>query len=285
MRSLLAEQEIWSKAVAGRPLNQFKRGDMTYGVGRLSSQTTPFDPSRQRPIVVISSEPLGLTLAIEVKVVDRTGKVIGSARDSFGTEQFQELQAKMEDRSDPAPVPLSDASQKIGKALAQGGMSPDPAPADLLPLILNPERHDPLSFGTSDALVGLADRIQANLVAAPSDLAFFLTMAFSSNGGKPILFTQLNTFLDILWVVDRTPGWIVIKPKAPNLARNQFMNRDLLGRAVRFASTRKQWTLDDRAAMAAILPGDFQEISLASPYIQATLGSRSFQALQLGSTF
>ena len=285
VRDLLTEQEIWSKTVAGRPLNQFKRGDMIYGVGRLSSQTAPFDASRHRPVVVISSEPLGLTMAIEVKVVDQSGKVIGAARDSFGTEQFEELQAKMEDRSDPAPVPISETSQKIGKALARGGMNPDPAPADILPLILNPDQHDPLSFGTSDAFIGLADRGQANLVAAPSDLAFFLTMAFSSNGDKPILFNQLNTFLDILWNVDRTPGWVVIKPKAPLAARNQFMNRDLLGRALRFASTRKQWTLDDRAALAAILPGDFQEISLALPYITATLGSRTFQSLQLSSCF
>ena len=154
-------------------------------------------------------------------------------------------------------MPFRKDSKQLAELLDPNTFPPRPLLDPFRNWILHPTEHDPLSFGASDAFLGLADRNRSNLVALPDEGAIHLSSHFAKNG---LRFDDLKISLDRDYDVRTDPAgqarWLIINPKVPT----PTVDRKVLGQAVRYAASHPAWTIQDRATLAALLPKELDYV-------------------------
>lgn len=113
---------------------------------------------------------------------------------------------------------------------------------ELKTLLLDPEHHDPLSFGVSDILHDYSDSTKSNVVASLGDSVFNWSI-FVMSQQSPRLNIAIETFRKTGGVIfDEADGWAVLTPGYRYEEEMNFTPRKPLGELIR--ATAKRGALD-----------------------------------------
>jgi hypothetical protein len=229
----------------------------------------------------------GLAVSFELKVVDERGSVLSSASAgidattaSVGKEEAQPVIV-----DDEKPIQLS--KDAIDVLTMRSGMANPGTPFSLRPelraKLLKPEENDPMLFGPSEFLLGIADQEGKNFVALVPDSTFDL--ALGTTGATPSRARQsLSAAETMVFAADG--NWTVAGPAWPALARRRNMPRHLLGQMARELEKPGAGSLDALSRLAAQYGGTsapalaLAYISLLQPAVAANLDFASWDLLK-----
>lgn len=130
-----------------------------------------------------------------------------------------------------------------------------PTPPDLVPLLLDPVRYEPLSLFVGPMLVRAADTKDENLVASLPDCAL-LTAPYLNlkNGAGPNEYLSCFSGRRMLVNVDDASRWITIRPTDPARERALRFDRVLLGAYLREWHENPNMSLERQAFWALKFP-------------------------------
>lgn len=130
--------------------------------------------------------------------------------------------------------------------------------------LLAPDKFEPLSTVPSEAVIGIAEALDLNLVACVPD-SMLIPCARSFAGGELKPSDALRQALTT-WGLAREvrEGWLILKPAEPYSARKQRVDRPTLGKMLRSLDARGTLTLDELAELALKQqePPEFQGLGM-----------------------
>lgn len=226
-------------------------------------------------------------VSLELKVVDQKGRIVASS--VAGLEAAPPPVDAPEPTLDGDPIPFSKATLEI--AAMRTGLFRDPGMGmtsdDLRAKLLNPETHDPLSFGVSEALLGLAKVEKKNLIACVPDSAFDLTFTSPTMRASQVRHTL--DFGETLTLADDS-NWLVARPGWPHRSRLNRTSRSQLGQLLRELDRSSGGCLGPLSKFASATPGNgpssivVNYLSMSEPSIATMLDPSSWELLRLYAT-
>lgn len=281
MGQFVTEYGIW-QAVAERyrptdPENQF----VDFGF---------FGPMKSRPakaVLIATKWGDGLAVSFELKIVDSRGFVLASTAagiDATGTASGKE-DGQPSFVQGETPIQLSKDSIEV-LTMRSGLQNPTMGQTirpELRAKLLKPEEFDPLLFGPSDFLLGIAEQEGRNLIASVPDSTFDL--ALGTTGATPSRARQSLSSGETMTFTD-DGKWTVATATWPALARRRAMPRHLLGQLARELEKPGAGSLDALSRMAAQLGGTSAPqlstayVAMLQPAVAANLDFSSWDLLR-----
>lgn len=251
LKGFTQEQNLWTDVVKAIPTeaNQSRSGNDPLW-NRIAVTETP------KILLAIVKQPFGIGADLELIFAKPNGQVIARAREQLtpDMEQFQQEMTKSSANS--TPVELTPLSKKLLKKMQsfQRARDPNDQPdPELLKALAEPEKNDPLSFATTDALFAMADEKAENVVAYVPDVMFAVNLPFGD--GQQLTTSQIRSVMKILHVqADEENGWMEIMPMNPTLNRTLYLDRNVLGTFLRSIQKEGRASLDAIAAYALVCP-------------------------------
>lgn len=231
-------------------INRFPKEQQEDFLGLIGTYQAKGAPTK---VILGCTRYAGDNLAIEAQVLDNQGRVISSGSTSLvGSLQSEESAGTKaeEGAKNEKGLQVSEES-KVYFALMSRGIEGGVGGIDVIqePLrskVLNPETHDPLSFGITDLLLGAAaDRNQPMIVVLPDSAQ---TIDLNGSPKASDLFSQLRVSEQV--IVDTVDGWLVGKPFHAADARNRRLSRSAYGNLVRSISKSGRVGLSDLTSFA-----------------------------------
>lgn len=230
-----------------------------------------FGPLKSRParaVLIATKWGEGLAVSFELKVVDERGRVLSNA--SAGIDATSSMVGKED--AEPTVVegekPIQLSKDSIDVLTLRSGMLNPAVPQTLRPelraKLLNPEESDPMLFGPSDFLLGIADQEGKNFVAAVPDATFDL--ALGATGATPSR-ARLGLRAAETMQFSTDGNWTLAGPLWPALSRRRHMPRHLLGQMARELEKPGAGSLDALSRLAVQLGG-----TSAPPLAMAYIG-------------
>lgn len=199
---------------------------------------------------------------------------------------------KATDGQDPL-VPLSSQTILFNKRTAglNQGLVIAPLDAESLELILNPERHDPNSFGVSDGLLAAAQHLNKNVVAALPDMAASLAWFVTRENPQ-----RVGAFLRDLIASgtinsEDDGGWLRMRPTDEFEAMLHFTQRDAMAFLTQSVHRNGRLDVRDYATYAyrskRVTRVGLGEVylMLLDPSVSSGLDRTDWSALQLYGSF
>ena len=254
LREYAAEANVWADATADLPPST------TVGAGRVPLVLgRRQEPVGAVPILVVSMNFDYGNGAPEVALYDESGRRVAREGGYVGDNEF----GTGADRATTIaatkfPVTYSEAS----KAFAAAHFPPEgapPNPAAVHPF-LDVVRRDPLSYGASDGLFALARARRKNLISRGGD---DLVWVFRAREDRDSSVAALNYFG---FGLKEEGDWASVDAEDPDFAEGRSLSRPLLARMLGIADATGLRTIEDVAALAALLPDPSQEYDLAKVY-------------------
>jgi hypothetical protein len=143
-------------------------------------------------------------------------------------------------------------------------------PKEVLEQLTNPERVEPLSLGTGEAFVILAEAKNENMVASLGDEGFQYGFYLGFQPITPSMF--MSTIRQAFMNVEEKDGWLTLSSRAPATARRTRMDRALLGQFLRAIAKEGRASLDQMANYAIGVEGElynslgFSMMQMIVPY-------------------
>jgi len=195
----------------------------------------------------------GNNLSIEVQVLDANSRVLSVGNGSLSgseTEERSDKNPAFEAAKDEQPLKMSEESKTYHALMTRGidGAKPgvEVVPEPLRSKVLNPEEHDPLSFGISDLILAAAkDRKKPAIFVVPDSAQSFDA---SSNLKASDFFTLLGQMDQIN--VELIDGWYIGRPVFPIENRSLRVNRMAYGNLVRQIAKNGHVSLADLSTFA-----------------------------------
>lgn len=250
-KDFMRDQNLWAEAV--KPISREQSGMYVDLFNYRASLT-----AEPRALLAVTKEPFGTGASLELMFADESGRIIGRATASLSPD-FEEFQKEAMGTSgdNGIKIELSPLTARYMKLFSFFGANapaePAPLDPDLLQVILNPEKSDPLSMTSTEALFGVASARKANLVANLPDVLFAFNFPFIANSSLTVgsVLAMCKTIQTEVTIAD---GWMTVMPKYPALSRNQRIDRNALGALLRSAQKNGRISMDDMAQYAQICP-------------------------------
>ncbi len=239
MKTLAKEQSAWAGAAA-----KSERVEPGSYVEDPFRHVEPLDAPPARAVLVVKRTNSSDAALATLVALDANGEEVGTASYGVESREMQRGMAEFQKPSDPSPVATSLETQTMIDGLPKfDGSGPSlPSPAAQA-LLSTPETRDPLSFGATDLMRDLAgDR---PLVAVLPDMAWFPGLLMDG-GLKRSDRAILATVVD----AREEGGWLLARPREPETARRNRVDRAALGRFIRAIVAQKRVPLDAYAAYA-----------------------------------
>jgi hypothetical protein len=240
LSTFVKEQAVWAEEMKRNPPVQSN----WYIGGATSVEAAPAK-------VLVSVTRYGRNAQVQVNIYDAKGMMITSAGSSLSVD----WRAMMKEANDAAQRDTGKAEIKYSpltlKLRSFFGPQPDSkAPemdAELREAILHPESRDPLSFGTSEGLIGVGEIRGENVIASVPD-ALISGNYWSSEMKSPSAF--LASMRSYLMDYEEADGWLVVRPIDAATARKSRLDRRALGNFLRNTAKNGSATLEENAAYA-----------------------------------
>jgi hypothetical protein len=236
----------------------------------------------RKSLLTIRKDSFGRYLNCELRVYDEKGQLVASGSQSLHSltyEDHQEIAKRIEEASGKEePVAFSEEAITIGKLFTRMyGSEQDEVevPPALMQKLLNPEKHDPLSWGATEALLAIARARDANLVAVLSDMLVSLAYAYGSEKVTPSrIWMGLTSYTQMAHREEE--GWLVLWPEEREKSRLFSADRAVLGQLLRSAVPRGRLSFEDKILMAKALP-DANDAMMSSLvyFANAVVGDRT----------
>ena len=243
-------QKLWSQAAVNHCIGAWLSN------GRFGSENTPGEfstfMSPEVGIVLLTAERSNSAsgLTIQIAAFDESGLKISEAHDNFlPPPSHHDLDQRVSDLVASEGNPMSeDAINLLNCHLNKGPTNLD---TKLLFKLNSPERFDPLCLCISPALTQISEWSGVNMVAYLPDSAFNSVLSIPSDDlTARALLTSLGDSLSFT----THDGWLIAKPIRPHESREDFANREILGKYLRLLMTGKPLSLDEQASIALALP-------------------------------
>lgn len=216
---------------------------------------------------------MGRGISIELRVYDRTGKIIGQGGDylnvSMGSDRQRMIEDMMAERTGKKPEkkeepPLDIPNGKLEvepisadfDKLATFGdtesfLSYQPTP-ELLERMQRPDLYDPLSFKISDYLKSTAKVTKLDVIAHLSDQATSASNFFGNKSMPDVHAYYRALQSDTGQELKKDGGWLELRPKNPDLIRKSRFDRSSLAKLIASVKDKELPSLDDMADYAAV---------------------------------
>ncbi|MFZ4508152.1 MAG: hypothetical protein ACOYON_10715 [Fimbriimonas sp.] len=241
------EQNTWAEAAATVPTESDDENAM-WESGLRVRKSLPEPPDKV--LLTISRYSAMGSVQFEVLLADATGKIITRATDSLDTmsEQYQGIGQEKPKPDDPV-IELSAESKEFaamlrGSFARQGGkvqMSPE-----LRAKLLQPEEHDPLSFVSSDIMLGIGKAKNVNLIVEGGDLDIIL----ANPEGSGFTLNRSLALAGIFHEMEEKDGFLIMKQKNPIRSARFTIDRKLLGMYLRTIDKQGSINLEQKAEYA-----------------------------------
>lgn len=249
LKDLVAEQNLWSD-VANRII-----GDQAGGLYSSAAWMKKSFRGEVGKILLTVSKSINsenFNANIELIVADRKGSVIvrsSRSLNTFASENDFKMPTPEAGEQEIPNSPMAEAAKGI--YMPESGER-KPLAKELLNQLLNPEKFEPLSLGSGDMLVKMANMRNFNLVAALPDDSFMMGLMGGMQKVTPSMMLKL---LSMIMNVKQGDGWVSLSSKLPASARSERVDRAVLGTYLRAIHAKGHATLDDAAAYALAVPG------------------------------
>ena len=188
----------------------------------LASQYPLIQTSPSRVLVIVRPWVMNDRVQISMQLYDAKGNALSgyqtdlaSTFDPF-TMRPQEDKARRESKT--TGIKLSDRAMQITNRVIKGYNDPSQVPKlddETLQEILNPTKFDPLSFVTSEIVLGLATQANANVVFLPTDETEALSRVAAMNGFVNWDLFQTSLARNGEMDLSLSDGWLIGKPISP----------------------------------------------------------------------
>lgn len=213
-----------------------------------------------RALVAVSNSIFqGLT--VSVYLYDAKGGLIDNPLVSMQPSDLADIEEALTKKSPAAtgePVQLSENANQF-MAITRNAMAGNPAEMtpELVGLVLDPAKYDPLSFFVADAMSVVARRNSRSLVASVPDM-MFLTGLFL--GARGVTEDSIRRWVSNSCEIDETkPGWMIVRPRYPVDVRDLRVDREKMGAFYRTAWKNGGVRLSDLGAYIAAQPRRYVE--------------------------
>lgn len=253
LSDLATEQNLWSE-VAGRILAEPQGG------GYYSSamwMKKPFEGKVGKILLTVTKNSGRGDLGANVELIaaDQKGRIV-TRSNSYLSSTGDELGG-----SPPAPTPgekqiVPSTMTLAMKALfegSRGAVRHEPPSKELVNQLLHPEEHEPLALATGEMLLQIAGAKSENLIAALPDRSFLFGGLAAQGNQTPSVLLKLIAWMGL--DSSEEDGWLVISSKS-SLARDDRLDRQILGEFLRKAFKKGKTSLDDLAAYSVQVKGD-----------------------------
>lgn len=268
-RKLLEEQALWADVHQSGA-----HSDTRIFFGPTEAPTRPFTRGIAKFRITAERTHWSDIPSVTFSVVAEDGRVMAHTSIDLWSLTYTKPAEQPTTPSQPnEPIPLSDSAKEFLEFALKRSGSPgasatyNPVPAGLRERLLNPERHDPLSFLISEALQFMVDRREIDFVGLiPDNLAVSVGMR---EGDTRITTAMLGRRIGRLLHEDETEKWLTLRPADPYRERSMRIDRAALGELLRSVAQHGRMTLD--AAAAFVLksaPPSYGWIRLASAMIE-----------------
>jgi multimeric flavodoxin WrbA len=246
LANFLAEQQLWAEA-RKKMGEAEQRAPMTSGL----SVRTGLE-SDDKIFVAIEPEQWSKSLSIHLSVYSAQGRLKLTDMqhlnaDQYAAPEFEARQAELAQNEKPLELsPITKELAKLVERMGSGGGRVEVS-KELQERLANPERHDPLSFGATEVLHGVAEASGLNVVGNLHDLMLLLGLeegrTYTPSGAKAML-PALEAH------IVEEDGWLLIMPIAPVETRQGRIDRISLGQLVRGAVQKNRLGLEERMILA-----------------------------------
>ena len=230
LRSYETERTAWTKVTAGR-LPKSENEEEAEGAA-------------VRAVVVVRRTNSSEAAFVGITILNAQGEDLGSASYGLQAEEMRVGMAALDNPSDDTPVPTTaDTAALLSGVPSIDGSGPATASPEAVALLSRPELRDPLAFAATDLVRDMAQG--RSVVAVLPDPAWLA--GFVRPGG---LKRTARTFLETLVQTRDEGGWLLLRPRDPVAARQDRVDRAVLGRFVRTIVAKGRVPLDDYAEYA-----------------------------------
>lgn len=228
----------------------------------------PFDAPPAKALLIVTTDSIFGGISLELRLFDANGAVVGRGNQSLSTGggmiQFSDAlpggQTKPADPKqddDPTEIKLSKLSQERSQygnfGAASMAQASAPIPEDLRQAMSSPDQIDPLSFAESEALLQIAARKNANLVAdLPDGImgGFRIAVGGNAEDGKLTVGKFLKRLKDSKIDLKTSDGFMTVVASDPVQAREERVDRTSLAQLVRQSARNGRISLDDLSTYA-----------------------------------
>jgi hypothetical protein len=249
IEQLIGEQRLWADVQAQMPGDDERR----MFVGSFETPRKAFKKPIGKVLFIANRSAWSDDVDFSMLVVDVDGKAVGRVdlqEDSLRRHVPEERKTENESRD---PIGLSEASKRFtdlasARMTGIGSKSAWQQPArDLVELLLQPEKVDPLSFILSDVLLQLADRKKMDLMAVAND-ADLLWMSTVGTKNKGLTVGTAEKMFGETLKYDDSSGWMTVRPADPYQARLDRLDRHAMGGLFRAIDKEGRLSLDSIAS-------------------------------------
>lgn len=256
LNAFVAEQEVWSRATNGKPIQPSKSNTFVYG--GLASKVQPISQPIDNVYISISYAKEGL-FTFNCMVTDPKGLFLaeGTGRSfTFDDEQRSVNVALMGlgDKAKEDEAKLSPDGSLFRKMLfGQDLVTKQPAnvPADFLNKTAKFTAKDPLAYSAWEFLKAEAKERNVSIIANLPDPTVRLSyglLKFLENADR---FKRASLYFGVLGRDE--PGWTILYPRSVKVERGLYRDRSMLEKQIEL---RRQGgaSIEVQAAYAATLP-------------------------------
>ena len=216
---------------------------------------------------------MGRGVGIELRVYDRTGKIIGQTGDflnvSMGSNRQQMMEeimaartGKKKEKKEEPPLdipngklelePISTEFEKLSTfGDTEAFLNHQPSP-ELIERMQRPDLYDPLSFKISDYLKSTAKVTKMDVVAHLSDQATSASNLFGNKTLPDVHAYYRALQNDAAQELKKDGGWLELRPKDPDLIRKSRFDRASLAKLIAAVKDKELPSLDDMADYASV---------------------------------
>jgi len=219
-----------------------------------------FSMVSKKPVarVIISNQPFpgDETLSLEIRLVDENGDEIVEGSQNLGTtiEDWvggQYDYAKLRQEAQKTGFELGPIAKEIAPHTGPASNNLRVLPKEVVDILLDPVRHDPLSIATSDLLIGAADLEKENLIALPSDNCEYYALNSSRMGKTSLAAFRAVAERQANVSIESGDGWLVVKPHDPVATALERIPRAALQTFLTDVVTQGYISLDSAANLLA----------------------------------
>lgn len=260
---IFREQRAFAQGVATALKDQPKGEDQeTTSFPGEQSERVAMRSVPEKFVLVIDQPYFSEGLSVTLAAVDDKGKLLFQTSDRLGfAEDWSALEAEqakvVTSSKDEPDIALSPISKALMGFMQGPEVGTQTLSGEAKQAILHPEQLDPLATATSEAMLGLAEYKNVNLVMYPDDAMFMVAMfAGQSKSLKPsVLLQSARAFGSMMDTqVIEEPGWLLVVPNNPLETYRNRTNREALGVYLREVDA-GEIRLNDFAELASTIRG------------------------------
>lgn len=219
-----------------------------------------------KAIAVASKMGMGMgngMMQIELRLYDADGKVvyttqIGLNGSMLGAEAEAESKPETPLPAGPqTPIEISSTTKAFADAFKgmEGGPRNFKLTSEVRYLVYHPDKIDPLSLFTTDALLATAKKHELPLVASVPDNAISMMSMFGgSKKNATVEGFEKELASDGAMQASVAEGWLLIRPSKPASARERRVDRAALTALMKAVDEKGAPNLDDLAAFSLHAP-------------------------------